>query len=130
MGRFIKGVHHVSINTTSLEAFETAIHFYRDVLGMPVALTWGEGSGSAVMLEIGGGSMLEIFASAADQPGQGAIRHVALATDDVDGCVAAVTAAGYDVFVEPKDVTLGTAPARIAFCHGPVGEEIEFFCVK
>lgn len=42
----------------------------------------------------------------------------------------AVRAAGYEVFVEPKDIEIASEipfPARIAFCRGPVGEEIEFF---
>lgn len=77
-----------------------------------------------------GDAMLEIFASGTDLPGQGAIRHFALATDDVDACVRAVEAAGYEVFIQPKDIVIASTPefpARIAFCHGPVGEEIEFF---
>lgn len=130
MGNLIKGVHHISIKAKGAEAFDRAVHFYRDILGMTVALSWGEGDGSAAMVDIGDGIMMEIFASGEDEPGQGAVRHFALATDDVDACVKAVAAEGYEVFVEPKDVTLGTSPVRIAFCYGPVGEEIEFFCVK
>ena len=41
--------------------------------------------------------------------------------------------AGYEVFVEPKDIEIQSDPkfpARIAFCRGPLGEEIEFFCEK
>ena len=37
---------------------------------------------------------------------------------------------GYEVFIEPKNIeiaSLPTFPARIAFCKGPQGEEIEFF---
>ena len=36
----------------------------------------------------------------------------------------------YEVFIQPKDIVIASTPefpARIAFCHGPVGEEIEFF---
>ena len=52
------------------------------------------------------------------------------ATDDVDACVEAVKAAGYEVFIEPKDIEIASTPvfpARIAFCKGPLGEEIELF---
>ena len=38
--------------------------------------------------------------------------------------------AGYEVFIEPNDIVISSTPefpARIAFCRGPVGEEIEFF---
>ena len=63
-------------------------------------------------------------------PGKGVIRHFAFATDDVDACVEAVKAAGYEVFIEPKDIEIASTPvfpARIAFCKGPLGEEIELF---
>ena len=36
-------------------------------------------------------------------------------------------------FEEPHDITIPAEvpfPARIAFCKGPVGEKIEFFCEK
>ena len=42
-----------------------------------------------------------------------------------------VEKAGYEVFIKPKNVCVGgdeAFPARIAFCKGPLGEEIEFFC--
>ena len=51
-------------------------------------------------------------------------------TDDVDACVEAVKKAGYEVFIEPKNIEIASMPvfpARIAFCRGPLGEEIEFF---
>ena len=60
------------------------------------------------------------------------IRYI-LVTEDVDACVTAVRKAGYEVFVEPKDIEIQSDPkfpARIAFCRGPLGEEIEFFCEK
>ena len=65
-----------------------------------------------------------------DAPGKGVIRHFAFATDDVDACVESVKAAGYEVFIEPKDIKIASTPAfpaRIAFCKGPLGEEIELF---
>ena len=51
-------------------------------------------------------------------------------TDDVDACVDAVKKAGYEVFIEPKNIEIASMPVfptRIAFCRGPLGEEIEFF---
>ena len=125
----IKGVHHIALKCMGVEAFEKTVQFNRDVLGLRVVRAWGEGEGSGIMLTTGD-AMLEIFASGTDLPGQGAIRHFALATDDVDACVRAVEAAGYEVFIQPKDIVIASTPefpARIAFCHGPVGEEIEFF---
>ena len=65
--------------------------------------------------------------------GAGALRHLALAAEDTDACVAAVRAAGYEITMEPTDIVIPSNPpypARIAFCIGPVGEELEFFHVK
>ena len=45
----------------------------------------------------------------------------------------AVREAGYLITVEPKDVVIPSQPefpVRVAFCNGPVGEEIEFFQEK
>ena len=48
-----------------------------------------------------------------------------------DECLEKARNAGYKVIMEPKDITIGgKLNARIAFCFGPVGEEVEFFQVK
>ena len=125
----IKGVHHIALKCDGVESFNKTIEFYRDVLGLQVVRTWGAGNDSGIMLTTGD-AMLEIFANADDAPVGGAIRHFALATDDVDECVRTVEAAGYEVFMRPKDIVIASVPAypaRIAFCRGPVNEEIEFF---
>ena len=90
------------------------------------------GAPMRMMLDTGAG-ILEVFPNAEDRPGQGVLRHLALATDDVDGCIAAVHGEGYEITIEPKDIVIGSVPplpARIAFCIGPCGEEIEFFNEK
>ena len=128
----VKGFHHVSLKCKGLEAFHKTIEFYNGVLKLPIVRTWGDGDESAAMLDTGAG-LFEIFANAPDQLGMGALRHLALDVDDVDVCVAAVREAGYQITMEPKDICIPSQPpypARIAFCIGPVGEEIEFFCVK
>ena len=132
MGKLIKGIHHVALKCQGVEAFEKTVGFYRDILGLEVARTWGEGETSGIMFDTGNG-LIEIFANAPDTLGAGAVRHFALATDDVDACIEAVRNAGCTVTVEPKDIVIGSVPpypARIGFCVGPVGEELEFFCVK
>lgn len=61
------------------------------------------------------------------------IHHVSFAVDDADQCIDVVRKAGYEVFVEPKDVVIASMPplpARVAFCYGPLEEEIEFFAEK
>ncbi len=121
----IKGIHHVSLKCRDAEEYEHTVSFYRDVLRLPVLRTWKEGT----MVETGGG-IIEIFNNGSDAPGQGVIRHFAFATDDVDGCIDTVRKACYEVTVEPKDVVMSSEPPfliRVAFCKGPLGEEIEFF---
>ena len=56
-----KGIHHVALKAKGYAAFEKMMHFYHDLLGMPVVRTWGAGDDSAAMLDTGDGGMLEIF---------------------------------------------------------------------
>lgn len=128
----VTGIHHIALKARGLEEFRKTVAFYQDLLGLPMARTWGEGENSAVMLDTGAG-LIEIFANGTDAPGQGAVRHVALQVENTDDCIEAVRRAGYHIISEPVDVTIPSNPpypVRIAFCNGPVGEEIEFFQVK
>ena len=128
----VTGIHHIALKACGLEEFHKTVAFYQDLLGLPVARTWGEGENVAVMLDTGAG-LIEIFANGTDAPGQGAVRHVALQVEDTDACIEAVRQAGYHIISEPVDVTIQSVPpypVRIAFCNGPVGEEIEFFQIK
>ncbi len=128
----ITGIHHIALKCQGLSHFEKTIHFYHDLLGLPIVRTWGEGGESAAMLDTGAG-MLEIFANAPDKLSAGALRHMAFEVENTDACVEAVRAAGYTVTVDPCDICIPSCPpypARIAFCVGPVGEEVEFFQVK
>lgn len=121
----IKGIHHVSMKCSNQEEYEKTIHFYKDILGLPVARSWNAG----IMLDTGSG-LIEIFNDGEENLDKGVIRHFAFAVDDADRCIDAVRKAGYEVFVEPKDVVIASDPpfpARVAFCYGPLGEEIEFF---
>ena len=128
MGSLICGIHHVALKCDGTAEFEKTLHFYQNVLGLEPVRSWGEGENAGAMLSTGDG-LLDIFASGKKLP-QGAIRHFALRTERVDDCIAAVRAAGYPITVEPKDIVIASNPpfpARIAFCTGPVGEQIEFF---
>lgn len=124
-----RGIHHISIKCEGEGELERALGFYRDLLGMSVVRRWGEGEAAGAMLDTGSG-MIEVFANSKGVLPQGAIRHIALTTDDVDACVKAVSDAGYTILVQPTDITIPSEPpfhARMAFCLGPVGEQIEFF---
>ena len=89
----IKGIHHVSMKCSSTEEYEKTIDFYKNILGIPVVREWQAG----IMLDTGNG-IVEIFNDGDDAAGKGVIRHFAFATDDVDACVEAVKAAGYEVY--------------------------------
>ena len=124
----IKGIHHVVLKCCGNAEFEKVVDFYRDVLGLEVLRSWNEG----LMLTTGA-AIIEIFNNGDDHPVQGAIRHFAFSTDNVDEVAEAVRTAGYEVFIEPNDIQIQSDPvfpARIAFCRGPLGEEIELFQEK
>ena len=124
----IKGIHHVSMKTCNAEDYKKVVEFYGEILGLSVVREWKTG----IMFDTGAG-IVEIFNDAEDKLSKGTIRHFAFAVDDVDACVRAVTEAGYEVFVGPKDIAIPSTPefpARMAFCYGPLGEEIEFFQEK
>lgn len=125
MSKLIKGIHHVALKCKDMDEYEKVKVFYGDILEIPVIRTWDTG----IMFNTGNG-IIEIFNNGEEQLPKGTIRHFAFATDNVDACVDAVTKAGYEVFNGPKDIIIGSVPpfpARIAFCNGPLGEEIEFF---
>lgn len=121
----IMGIHHVSLKCASTQDYRQARDFYLGVLGLSVRREWAEG----VMIDTGGG-LIEIFCNGAGERRKGAVRHFALQTDDVDEMAEKIKAAGYAVFIEPNDIVIPSEPpypARMAFCIGPLGEEIELF---
>lgn len=124
----ITGIHHVCLKCSSKEQFEEVQKFYGEILEIPVKRRWDGG----MMYDVGA-TLIEIFSDAQTDLPQGAIRHFALATKDPDECVRRVREAGYPITAEPYDVVIASTPelpARVAFCEGPVGEEIEFFWEK
>lgn len=121
----ITGLHHISLKCGTEDEFKRAKSFYLDVLGFKIVREWPEGA----MIGFGNG-MLEIFNNGDGIKTKGALRHIAFATDNVDKIVSKVKGAGYNVFIEPNDIVIRSDPeypARMAFCFGPLGEEIEFF---
>ena len=120
----ITGVHHVCVKCRP-EELEKVQKFYGELLGLPLVRSWGEPKVEGLMYGAGT-SLIEIFPNAEEDLPQGAIRHFALATDDVDSIVETVRKAGYAVTMEPVDIEImskPSLPARIAFIIGPVGEE-------
>jgi glyoxylase I family protein len=124
----VTGMHHISMKCGTKEEFDKAKDFYLNLLGFSVKREWPEG----IMIDCGS-VLLEIFCNGEGIKTKGAIRHAAYATDDVDGIIARVRSAGYKVFIEPNDIVIPSVPecrACMAFCIGPLGEEIEFFQEK
>ena len=77
-----------------------------------------------------GDGIIEIFDKGDAALPQGVIRHFAFLVDSADACTETVRKAGYKVTVEPDDRVVSSDPPypiRVAFCEGPLGEEIEFF---
>ncbi len=121
----ITGVHHISLKCGTKEDLDRVKDFYLNLLGFSAVREWPEG----VMIDAGN-VKLEIFSNGPGIRSKGALRHIAFAADDVDGIAEKVKAAGYEVFIEPNDIVIRSEPpcrARMAFCFGPLGEEIEFF---
>ena len=124
----IKGIHHISMKCGTSEELSRVKEFYIGLLGLNICREWDEG----LMIDTGDG-LIEIFTNGDGEHKKGTIRHMALLTDDVDGVVDKVKSAGYEVFIEPNDKVIHSTPEypiRMAFCYGPLGEEIEFFCER
>ena len=124
----IKGLHHISMKTCNDEEYNRARSFYVDLLGLRIV----KECEVCLLLDTCSG-IVEIFRNGVEPLGQGVIRHYAFAVEDVAACADLVEQAGYEVFIQPKSVNIGgdeSFPAEIAFCKGPLGEEIEFFCQK
>lgn len=123
----ITGIHHVSMHCFPRQ-LEEVMHFYTEILGLPVKRQWAEG----VMFDTGSG-VIEVLIDDERETEKGIINHYALAADDVDTLIRKVAEAGYPVFKGPKDICIASdppLPARIVFCRGPLEEEIEFFHEK
>jgi glyoxylase I family protein len=124
------GTHHIAIQARD---WEVSLRLYRDVLGMTLVSEFGSPERKVILLDMGDGSHIELFAAKADTPPPGApaandpVMHIALATTDAAAAINHVRQAGYEITVEPKEVTLGSIKATIAFFKGPNGELLEFF---
>ena len=124
----IKGFHHVAVKASD---FERSYKFYTELLGLKLRNLWGEGDERAAMLVAEDGSAIELFAGGCKcDVFTNPYIHIAFSVDDPDSFIEKVRAEGYGIKMEPETLEIKGNPgfkARIAFCYGPDGEEVEFF---
>ena len=125
---FKLGFHHIALKCCDIEK---SLTMYK-ALGMQEVLRWGEGENLIVMLNIGDGGRIELFANGSEEfSTMGKWAHFAMGTNDVTAAYETALAAGFVSKIAPKVVPLASAPAptsiNIAFVIGPDGEEVEFF---
>lgn len=122
------GFHHVALRCKDIQK---SIAMY-EALGMKEKLRWGEGEKLIVMLDIGNGDCLELFANGSDFYSEnGKWQHVALAVEDVESAFKIAVDAGFVPDIYPKIAPLDSTPYKtalnVAFVKGPDGESLEFF---
>nr|MCR4777732.1 VOC family protein [Lachnospiraceae bacterium] len=76
----ITGIHHISLKCESKKELDKVKHFYLELLGFSLKREWPDG----IMIDAGN-CLLEVFSNGPGVKEKGAIRHMAFATDDVDG---------------------------------------------
>lgn len=136
----LRGFDHMSINVA---AFDRAVAWYCDALGLEVETSWRVGAldgKQLAYLTLDGQRIIEIVAADADGIGLPApdsfaqhfgrtgFGHFCFATDSVDATMAALAARGIEAFVTAETYPLdGTVfERRVAFIKDPEGNVIEF----
>lgn len=124
----ITGFHHIGLKCADINK---SIAMY-EALGMKEIMRWGEGEKLVVMLDIGDGGRIELFADGSDEfSPNGKWVHFALKVTDTAAVYQKALEAGFTSRIAPKVVPLTTkpepTPVHIAFVYGPDGEQVEFF---
>ena len=120
----VQGFAHAALYTSRLEK---TVRFYEEVFGGE-NLGFFTASAAGCWMKLGEG-ILEIFQG--EDLGDGCLKHIALACDDVDTLYSRALAHGGQEQVAPKEISLNLktpVKARIAFVRGINGEQIELFC--
>lgn len=135
----VVGLHHAALAVEDIESYGRAVAFYRDVLGFPVVREFSKAPRRIALLDAGN-TLIEIVMGAKADAGMGPVFHICVETsspDEVDSMLRRCEEAGCAVLAAPEDFH-GTDEAegsggagfgfRNAFCTGPAGERLEFFC--
>lgn len=125
------GVHHIAVQALD---WDEALTFYQDVLGMAFVAQLDTPDRKIVLLDAGDGAHIELFEPTAQTASRETVHfpvlHFALTTTDIATAVQRVRAAGYEITMEPKNMTFAHLDITIAFCIGPSREVVEFFQVN
>lgn len=116
----ITGIAHLCLIAKDLSAAES---FYCGVLGMKKRFDFVR-SGQIIgfYLNAGGRTFIEIFRSDSVPDQAGAIRHICLETDDIDGMIAQVKSRGHAI----GEKKLGADESWQVWIKAPDGVDIEF----
>jgi len=127
----VPGVTELRLVVTAAD-YESALRFYRDVLGLPERAAYSSPGGHVTILEAGRAT-LEL----ADPPhaayidevevGRRVAGHfrVAFEVGDTVAATSALEAAGATVIAEPTPTPWGSLNARL---EGPAGLQLTLFC--
>ncbi len=132
----IKGLGYAHMAIAAKD-FDKSLAFYK-ALGMSVYTQWGEGDSRIALLDMGDGSLVELFAKpdlctdkVAGVEDGNPFLHFAFSAQNVDEAYRVALEAGATPLKPPAEVPLPSSPLRltlrIAFVKGPSGEELEFF---
>ncbi len=124
----VKGFHHIALKASD---FDKSCEFYK-ALGFTERVRWGEGDKRAVMLDMGDGGCIEIFAGGEDKERlDERFLHLAFKVDNVELAYNTAINAGATSKYEPYEACPPNAvpPIKmcVAFVYGPDGELLEFF---
>lgn len=112
--------------------FDSAVRFYRDVLGMPEQLAFATHGEDRVAILHAGVATIELATSRhtanideveGAPPAPGALR-IALQVDDTEQAVEAVRQAGAELIAPPVRTPFQSLNARV---QGPAGWQVTFF---
>jgi len=132
----IKGLGYAHMAIAAKD-FDKSLAFYK-ALGLTVYTQWGTGDTRIALLDMGDGSLVELFAKptlntdkVAGLEDGNPFLHFAFSAQNVDEAYRIALEAGATPVTPPTEMPLRSRPValtlRIAFVKGPSGEELEFF---
>lgn len=122
----LTGIAHVALKVADIDR---SLAFYRDRLGFPEMMRLNDDQGRLwlIYLRITDTQFLELFpggeGNAAPGPGQTAVHHFCLETNDLEATAQSLRDAGVELTVEPQ---MGLDHNKQCWIADPDGNRIEF----